>query len=211
MKQMSTSGRMMLRSLLVFALLAMLGGCSALARLDSASAALNNYELSALPAASTAPRSRRHLVVELPTASAALATERIAIKPNAYRIAYLPKSQWSDPAPEQMQMLLARSIGGTGRFALVSIKNVRPDPDWFLESDLQAYQAEVSSDGSSRVTVRLSAALVTDLDRRIRSARVFESTVPLADTDIDSVMAAFDAATTAVLRDVTDWVVAVAG
>lgn len=201
----------MLRSIVMIAFLALLGGCSAIARLDSASVALDNYELSALPAASTAPRSTRHLVVELPTASAALATERIAIKPNSYRVAYLPKSQWADPAPEQMQMLLARSIGGTGRFALVSTKSVRPDPDWFLESDLQAYQVEIGPGGDERVVVRISTVLVTDADRRIRSARVFEGTAPLADTDIDSVMSAFDAATSAVLRDVTRWTVATAG
>lgn len=182
-----------------------LGGCAAVANVQSAGQTLDSFELTALPPATTVARGNRHLIIELPTASGALTTERIAVKPNAYEVSYLPGARWVDPAPEHLQLLLARSLTGTGRFALVSAGGGRPDPDWYLETDLQDFQVEIGADGRARVSVALRAVLVSDVERQVRAARTFSATVPTASTGAADVIPAFDAATTRVLRSVTDW------
>lgn len=190
--------------------LALLGGCAAVASVESASRPLDAYELTPVPAAQASVRGTRSLVVEVPSTSGALDTDRIAVKPSPYAVEYLPGVRWVDPAPEHLQLLLARSLQGTGRFALVSGEGARTDPDWYLATDLQAFQVEFGPDGTPRATVRLRATVISDLDRDVRGARSFEATVPAAGTSAAEVVPAFDRALGEVLRAATDWTAATA-
>jgi cholesterol transport system auxiliary component len=189
-------------------MLLLLAGCSAIAEVATSRRPLDTYELTPLPARSMTSQGSRHLVIEVPTSSGALATERIAVKPNAFEVSYLPGARWVDAAPEHLQLLLARSIGGTGAFALVSVQGARPDPDWFLETDLQAFQVELDASGAPRATIRLRAVLVSDRDRRIRAARTFERSSAATTTEVGAVVPAFDRAANALLLDVTNWTIA---
>jgi len=190
--------------------LVLLGGCATLASVESASRNLEAYELSAAPAAQAAVRGSRILVVEAPAASGALDTDRIAIKPNSNAVEYLPDARWIDPAPQHVQLLLARSVQRTGRFAMVTTEASRAETDWYLTTDLQAFQVEFDAGGIPLATVRLRAALVSDRDRSVLGARSFEASVPAGGTDAIQIVPAFDRAAAEVLRAATDWVVATA-
>jgi cholesterol transport system auxiliary component len=194
-----------LRSSTALALIGFLGSCTALSTLSSAGEPLDTYELRPVPASSATVRSDRHLVIEQPTTSGALATDRIAVKQPTLEVSYLPGARWVDPAPDHVRLLLARSLEGTGAFALVSAGGGRPDPDWYLATDLQAFEVQVDATGAGRVVVRLRGTLVSDVDRRVRGARTFERGVPVADLGEGTVIAAFDAAMRAVLGDVVGW------
>ena len=199
---------MTLRLLCLGLALALLGGCAALTGIGSGPP-LDTYELTPLQPSSSSGRGG-HLVVEPPTSSGSLDTDRIAVRPNAFAVAYLPGASWVDTAPEHLQLLLARSLEGTGRFALVSTGGARPDPDWFLATDLQAFEVQIGPEDAQRVVVRLRAAVVADADRRILGSRTFERTVEVADTGVAAVIPAFELATREVLRDLTTWAVATA-
>lgn len=190
--------------------LLLVSGCSAVAGLSSAGRPLDTFELTPLPARVAVVRGSRQLVVEPPAASGTLATDRIAVKPDPFQVSYLPGARWADAAPELVQLLLARSLEGTGRFALVSTGRGEAEPDWYLASDLQAFHVEVGAEGAAQVRVRLRATLISDADRRIAGGRTFEAVVPAAAVTERAVVPAFDLATTAVLRDLTDWVAATA-
>ncbi|WP_227420457.1 ABC-type transport auxiliary lipoprotein family protein [Roseitranquillus sediminis] len=180
------------------------GGCAAVSTITAAGERAEVYELTPV-----APRSggsgRAHLLVEVPTTSGALSTDRIVIKPGPLQVEYLPQARWADETGDLIQLLLARSLTNTGRYALVSTGSVRPDPDLYLLVDVQAFQAEVDpATEEVRVVVRMRAALVGD-DRRILSSRTFAQSVPAAAPTAAATVPAFDVAMTGVLQAVADW------
>lgn len=202
--------RVPVRALGALVLLGLLGGCQAISTLNDASRSLDSFDLAAaaVPPGPEA-RSRRVLLVALPTATGAVATDRIIVKPNPLQVAYLPDSRWIDPAPQHVQSLLIRSIGNSGGVGFVGGDAAGPVPDFVLLSDLQTFDAEIGPDGKPRqVTVRLNLTLVRDFDRALVASRRFEATVPLASTEPLSVAAAFNSAMAAILRDATRWTVA---
>lgn len=191
--------------------LAATAGCSALSSLESSSRPLDTYELSALPAGTVAAaRSRRTLEVAVPMATGALTSDRIVIKPTPLRIEALPDARWVNEATEHVQLLLVRSLAGTGRFGLVTSAGSGPRPDYVLMTDLQAFQAEVTPDGA-RVVIGMTLTLLSDVDGRVISSRSFFNSVPVPDTTTAVVVAAFDQAMTQQLQDVAGWLVSGAG
>ncbi len=206
----SAAARIMSRLALVLGLAAALGGCAAISTLNSASQSLDTYDLSASVVPPGAPtRSSRVLLVATPTASSAIATDRMVIKPNPLQIKYLPDGRWVDAAPMHVQALLIRSIGNSGGVAFVGGDAAGPVPDFVLLTDLQAFQAEVGP--PSQVVVRMSLTLVRDLDRRVVASRTFETTVTLGETGAMPVAAAFNAAMAGLLRQATVWTVSAMG
>lgn len=190
--------------------LAALSGCAAISTLNSASQSLDTFDLSASVVPPGAPtRSSRVLLVATPTASSAIATDRMVIKPNPLQIKYLPDGRWVDAAPMHVQALLIRSIGNSGGVAFVGGDTAGPLPDYVLLTDLQAFQAEVGP--PSQVLVRMSLTLVRDIDRRVIASRTFETTVNLGSTDAMPVAAAFNAAMAGLLRQATVWTVSAMG
>jgi cholesterol transport system auxiliary component len=186
-----------------------LAGCAALASLGSAAQPLDTYELS-LPPAPAGPTGTAGptLLVDVPTASAGLATDRIMIRPGRLRVAYLPDGRWVDAAPAHVQQLLIGALSRSGRLAFVGGGVDLSAPDYVLLTDLEAFQAEVSPAGAPtpvRVVVRMRLALVRDLDQRVVRARRFEQTAAAASDDAPSIVAAFDAAMRALLAEAAEW------
>ena len=191
--------------------LAATAGCSALSSIESASKPLDTFELSPLPAGSVAAaRSRRSLEVALPTATGALTSDRIVIKPTPLQVQALPNARWVNEATEHVQLLLVRSLAGSGRFALVTSAGSGPTPDYVLLTDLQAFQAEVTPDQVT-VVIRTTMTLLSDIDGTIISSRSFANTATVPDTTTEIVVTAFDEAMTQQLRDVVDWLASNAG
>ena len=71
-------------------------GCAAVSSLSGASQPLDAYALTPL-ARPRWSRGSRHVVVETPSASGAIATDRILIKPDRLQAAYLPGARWVTP------------------------------------------------------------------------------------------------------------------
>lgn len=191
--------------------LTLLAGCSTLSSLQTASTPLQTYELTALPAGTVpAARGRRLLEVALPTATGALTSDRIVIKPTPLQIQSLPDARWIDETTDHVQLLLVRSLANSGRFALVSAAGTGPTPDYLLLTDLQAFQAEISAEGAT-VVVRSTLSLIDDLDGRVVSSRSFATTRTVAGTSTDLIVPAFDDAMTQHLAEVVAWLAAVPG
>lgn len=195
-----------------FALLggaASLGGCTALTSLNTAATPLNTYDL--IPASGPAGgrRSGRTLLVARPDAAAAIATDRIMIKPSPLAITYLPDARWADDLPEVMQSLLIRSIAGTGRLGYVGPGEGGPVPDVALLTRLDAFQAEVTGDVLN-VTVDMTLTLLRDRDQRVIASRVWRQTAPAADDSPAAVVAAFQAALNTLLPEMANWAAAAA-
>ncbi|WP_435312267.1 ABC-type transport auxiliary lipoprotein family protein [Primorskyibacter sedentarius] len=185
--------------------LSLLAGCSALSSIESASQPLNTFELSPLPAGAVAvSRGRSQLEVAAPTATGALTSDRIVIKPNALQVQVLPEARWVDETTEHVQLLLVRSLTNSGMFGLVSAEGAGPRPDFLLLTDLQAFQVKTGADQQA-VVIRTNMTLLRDDDGAVVSARSFENSVPIADTTAGQVVFAFDQAMTQQMTDMLRW------
>ncbi len=192
----------MTRISLLFVLL--LSACSVFSK---ASAPLDAYTLQPLPAVQ-GPSGARHLVVELPTASGALATDRILIKPTPLQAQYLPKGRWVDPVPELVQTLLVASLQNSGVFRLVGRDGAGLTPDFVALVEVNDFQAEAPDAATHQtpVHVGLTLTLLNETDRHLIGSHRFDATGMAASAATLSVVAAFDAATRQVLTDAVTWV-----
>ncbi len=181
-------------------------GCSVL---QSATASQDTYELTPL-SQNSAPSRRggRHLLVELPTATAAIASDRIVIKPNPLQVQSLPGVRWVDNATDHVRLLLVRSLANTGRFGLVTGPESGPLPDIILLTDLNAFQAETSSGDQNTVNViiGMTLTLVRDTGNVVASRSFGRTVVAPSGSEVD-ILNAFNQAMTGVLGEVVPWVV----
>ena len=203
------------RAAVVLVALVAMTGCAAVSSLNNASLALPTYELRPASFASRpgAPSSRTILLAP-PSSNAALATDRVMIRPSALLVEYLPDARWADSAPAHVQQLLSRSISNTGAVAHVGIDAAGPLPDFVVLTDLQAFQVETTGPGLSppaRVRIGLRLTIVRDMDRRMLGSRVFERVVDAPDLGTPTLMLAFDAAMNSLLQDAAVWVVTSTG
>ncbi|WP_232897415.1 ABC-type transport auxiliary lipoprotein family protein [Pontibaca salina] len=198
---------MMTRRFALLGAAASLSGCSALSTLNTAATPLNTYDL--LPVTGTTPgrRSGRTLLVARPDAAAAIATDRVMIKPAPLSITYLPDARWPDELPDLMQSLLIRSIAGTGRLGYVGPGEGGPVPDLALLTRLDAFQAEVTGDALS-VTIDVTLTVLRDRDQRVIASRVWRQSAPAADDSAAAIVAAFQTVLNGLLPDMADWVAA---
>lgn len=185
-------------------MLCILSGCGALSAVSDASKPLDAFTLT--PLAGTGGQGSAHLVVEVPTASGGINTDRILAQPSPLQVQYLPQGRWVDLAPVLMQTLLVASLQNTGGFRLVGRDSAGLLPDFALVTDLTAFQVEGGPAGMPmQVRVELNATLIRVDNQSIVSTRRFEQIVPIVADDTATIITAFNAATSQVLAGVVGW------
>lgn len=182
----------------------LLSGCGALSSLSNASKELDAFTLSPVQSSGQIATGRLHLIVELPTSTGAIGTDRILIKPVPFQAQYLPDGRWSEPAPVLVQNLLVASFQNTGRFRLVARTGAGLMPDYTLMTELQEFQAEPDANGFT-VKVSLQVTLIREADRRIVASRRIRATGAVASDDTAALIAGFDRAMQTVLAETVKW------
>ncbi|MEM0948030.1 MAG: ABC-type transport auxiliary lipoprotein family protein [Pseudomonadota bacterium] len=203
----------MTQSPLAAAMLAalLLPGCAGLASLNSAATPSELYILTPKSTFSTGlPYVPQQIVVEEPTATAAVATDRISVHPSPLRVQSFPGVRWVDRAPVIVQSLLIQSFENSGRVSAVGATSVGLREDYTVVPELREFQAEVpviESSGSPplSVRVRINIKILDSLDERIIASRSFEDIEVAASDDMDDVAEAFDEALGDVMRDIVEW------
>ncbi len=191
-------------------LLGLLAGCSG-SLFKSEQAVPQTYRLTALAAEpqNAAPFESLLLVVR-PNAAPGLDTERIAVLHPDRRLDYYAASQWGAALPEIVQDVVVNSLQNTGRLRGVQrdLGNFRPD--FVLQLDVRAFQAEYVSGEAPRVRIDLIATIGRLDDRP--SVFTFAATAlePADSNTMSAVAAAFDkalqGATRTVLANSIDYV-----
>lgn len=201
----------MLRPLLAVLVAAALSGCAAIGSLNTAAAALDAFELRA-PADVPVARSQQGIdfIVEVPSASGAIDTDRILVRPTATQVAYLPDARWTAAAPVMLQSALVETFLRSNAFRYVGRRPLGVSGDVALVSDLVDFGAEVRGDGAV-IEVTLVARLVREEDAAITATRTFTRSVPVPDTRSATILAGYEAATGALLSDVAAWVLSTRG
>lgn len=203
-----------IRSFALLLLLPALAGCSALGAIGDASTPLDVYDLRApegAPVARGAPLAH-DVIVELPTVSGVLDTDRIMVRPDALQARYLPDVRWGDEVPVLMQTLMVRALENSAALRYVARRPLAGSGDYAIVTELVDFQAEVAAEGdSATVVVRMISRLVRESDASVRATRTFAVRVGATSTETPDLVDAFSRASDQLLIEFVDWTVSTLG
>lgn len=194
----------------VAALAVLLTGCTGIDTLNRAAQPNDLYALTPKSTFSAnLPRISRQIVVEEPTATAAVDTNQIVVQPTPLQVQYLPGARWVDRAPLIVQALLIESFENSGRVAAVGRSSVALRADYVVVTDVREFQAfvpqDAAADGALRVVVGLNLKIVSEEDDLIIASRSFEEVVAASSDSAGDLALAFDEALGDVMRDAVEW------
>lgn len=201
------------RSLLSLPALAALSSCGALSAVSTASDPLDTYTLSPLSPGGQRQGGSGHIVVELPTAGGALATDRILIRPTTLQAQYLSDGRWSDPVPALVQTLLVGSLLNRADFRLVSRVGAGLLPDYTAMTEIQAFEAVLIPSATdpetetAQVHITLHMTLIRESDRAIHATRQISASAAATSDSTLALVASFDAAMQVVLAETVNWLI----
>lgn len=207
------------RRLAVLGGAAALAGCSPFQGLQTATTPPQLYALSPKSTFSPdLPRVDAQIIVDEPTAAAAVNTDRIAVRPHPLKVEYFPGVRWVDRAPLMIQVLLMESYENSRQVLSVGRRASGLNSDFTLLTDLREFQAEtteVTSPGRRlpdapieldlSVNVRFNMKVVQEPEGQIVGSRSFARRVEAASADMLDVAAAFDTALGACIREAVEW------
>ncbi len=192
----------------------LLSGCAGLGTLNQAS---KPNDLYALTPKSTfnqnLPRIHSQIVVEEPTATAAVNTNQIAVFPTPLEVQYLPVARWVDRAPLIVQALMIESFENSGKVPAVGRSTVGLRADYLVVTDIREFQAHVSETVSETgtktetltITVRLNIKIVDEYEDHIIASDSFEKVRIATSSDAYDVVYAFDEALGSAMRAAVEW------
>lgn len=188
--------------LLPAALLVLLAGCSVLPEREPT----RIYEPahSPLQVGAEWPAVRWSLLVAKPTASQALDSERINVRPSGSVVQVYQGASWSDSAPELVQSALLRGFEDSGRIRAVARPGSGVHGDLSLQAELRNFETDYGS-GSPQVVIELRLRLVHVVDGGVVAARNLREVEPVAGEDVPAVVAAFSRALDRVTAQSVGW------
>ncbi|MCA0906818.1 ABC-type transport auxiliary lipoprotein family protein [Ruegeria marisrubri] len=189
---------------------ALVGGCAGLGTLKQAAKPNDLYLLTPKSTFSSAlPRVQKQIVVEEPTATAAVNTDQIAIQPSPFQVQYLPRARWVDRAPLIVQTLLIESFENSGKVAAVGRSTVGLRADYVIAPDLREFQGVVVADPENgdkiRIEVRMNIKVIDEYDDKIIASNSFQENVVAASDQTSDLIKAFDLALGRAMRDSVEW------
>ncbi|NOC46703.1 MULTISPECIES: ABC-type transport auxiliary lipoprotein family protein [unclassified Ruegeria] len=189
---------------------ALVGGCAGLGTLKQAAKPNDLYLLTPKSTFSSAlPRIQKQIVVEEPTATAAVNTDQIAIQPTPLQVQYLPRARWVDRAPLIVQTLLIESFENSGKVAAVGRSTVGLRADYVIAPDLREFQGIVVADPENgdkiRIEVRMNIKVIDEYDDKIIASNSFQENVVAASDQTSDLIKAFDLALGRAMRDSVEW------
>lgn len=151
------------------------------------------------------PRVDWQLLVETPTAPAAIDTPRVAVARTPMTVDYYAGVSWVDRVPLMLQTLMIESFENSGRIVAIGREGVSLRADFVLRIELREFQIELAEGAPPAATVRLTGRLVSMPRRAIEAVRGFEARTPAAGPTFPAIVAAFDDALGTVLKRVVEW------
>lgn len=200
----------MIRPLLLTLAMATLGGCAGLGTLQQAAKPNDLYLLSPKSTFnSSLPRIQKQIVVQEPTATAAVNTDQIAVQPTHLQVQYLPRARWVDRAPLIVQALMVESFENSGKVAAVGRSTVGLRADYIIVPDLREFQGIVVSESETgatvRIEVRMNIKIIDEYDDKIIASDSFQETVMAESDQTEDLVSAFDLALGRAMRDSVEW------
>jgi cholesterol transport system auxiliary component len=154
------------------------------------------------------PQVSAQLLVDLPQTPAGIDTTRIALTRAPFSLDYYADSEWTDGVSALVQTALLASFENSKAITAIDRESIGLRADFILKTEIRHFEAV--SDGSSApptVWVAMTARLVGMPQREIIAQASFERRVPATANEVPAVVAAFNAAADAVIKDIVVWTV----
>jgi cholesterol transport system auxiliary component len=154
------------------------------------------------------PQVSAQLLVDLPQTPAGIDTTRIALTRAPFSLDYYADSEWTDGVSALVQTALLASFENSKAITAIDRESIGLRADFILKTEIRHFEAV--RDGSSArptVWVAMIARLVAMPQREIIAQASFERRVPAATDEVPAVVAAFNAAADAVIKDIVVWTV----
>ena len=156
----------------------------------------------------TLPHSTAELAIERPQAPAGIDVSRIALARSPLTLDYYADAEWTDRVPDLIQDLLLDAFENSGALTAVDRGSAGVRADFVLGTEIRHFEAVYGGEGAPpQAWVEIIVRLVMARGRAIAGQKRFGRRVAASANDVPAIVAAFDAATTAVLRDIVVWTV----
>ncbi|WP_298849063.1 ABC-type transport auxiliary lipoprotein family protein [uncultured Ruegeria sp.] len=200
----------MIKPAFAILMVALIGGCAGLGTLKQAAKPNDLYLLTPKSTFSSAlPRIQKQIVVEEPSATAAVNTDQIAVQPTPLQVQYLPRARWVDRAPLIVQTLLVESYENSGKVAAVGRSTVGLRADYVIAPDLREFQGIVVADPENgnkvRIEVRMNIKVIDEYEDKIIASSSFQENVVAKSEQTSDLVEAFDLALGRAMRDAVEW------
>ena len=148
------------------------------------------------------------LLVDLPQAPAGIDTTRIALTRAPFSLDYYANSEWTDRVSALVQTALLASFENSKAITAIDRESIGLRADFILKTEIRHFEAVRDGSGAPpTVWVAMIARLVAMPQREIIAQASFERRVPAAANEVPAVVAAFNAAADAVIKDIVVWTV----
>jgi cholesterol transport system auxiliary component len=182
-----------------------LAGC---ASLFVATPPAHLYQLSSeIAFPSSLPQVSAQLLVDLPQTPAGIDTTRIALTRAPFSLDYYADSEWTDRVPALVQTALLASFENSKAITAIDRESIGLRTDFILKTEIRHFEAVGDGSAPPTVWVAMTARLVAMPQREIIAQASFERRVPAAASEVPAVVAAFNAAADAVIKDIVVWTV----
>lgn len=127
--------------------------------------------------------------------------------------AYIAAARWVAPASVLFDEAVARGFDGNPGAARLVTRGEFARADLALRLDVRAFETVYDNgpEAAPQVVVQVRAVLTRQADRSVAGERMFSQAVRAGDNRVGAIVAAYDQAVTAVVRDLVGWTNEVAG
>jgi cholesterol transport system auxiliary component len=149
------------------------------------------------------------LAIDLPQATDAIDTRRIALIKSDATLDYYANSVWPDRLPVLVQTALVAGFQASGRIPSVTRIQDALHADYELGTEIRDCAAHYSTpDGAPKVIVSLVAQMSTAHGRKIVASFTARQEAPASENSTAAVVAAFNAALSAAIGQIVAWALA---
>lgn len=196
----------LLKPMLLLGVVWVAGGCSGL-RSDATAPVSWLLSAPAAAAAGAAASTAVAVRVERPVAPPGFDTDRILLIREPRVLEHYAGSRWTGPLPDVLTVLLVDTLRSADAFAAVHDSGAALQSDYSLRVAIRRFEADSTGGGAPVARVVLDATVGRRADRGIVATFTAEGRATADAERMRDVVAAFDAANTAALRDLATRVV----
>jgi len=150
------------------------------------------------------PKVSWSLVVDRPTIEPSIDTARIA-RTSGVEVEYYAGATWVDRPPAMIEPLIVQSFRNSGAIEVVAGRRSEVRPDFVLQTNLAAFQAQPNESGAPEARVVMSARLIAMPKRDVVGTTEIGRSVQAEAGGLPAIAAAFDDALGKVLKRLVEW------
>lgn len=193
----------MIRQTLIL-LTVLLVGCGPLIPLPGD--APKRYNLSHIQDTHTPRLSEKQLIVDMPTTSVFLDTQRVAVMPAPQQVDYYANMEWAERLQQVVQESVTYSLQNLNLYRAVTRQNDGIIPDQLLKIDIRKFQ--ISQGTPDVAQAEFYVQLINVVSRDEIARQTFTANIPLSSDHTptaDDVAAALDQANKKAISDIAAW------